>query len=120
MLFLNLEKNMNKLIATFLLSYACTAAFAQSTTLICIWETTNGKKQSYIIEFDAQSKSVAFNGAPASDPEINSNFVKFVLKFKDAQWAHSINRADGMMKVTKSESPDTLQMQCGKLLTNGF
>jgi hypothetical protein len=111
---------MNKLFTTLLLSCVCATAFAESTTLICIWETTNAKKQSYIIEFDAQNKYVAFNGAPASDPDINSNFVKFVLKFKDAQWTHSINRADGMMKVTKSESADTLQMQCGKLLTNGF
>jgi hypothetical protein len=111
---------MNRLVATLLLSCACANAFAQSTTLICIWEATNGKKQSYIIEFDVLNKSVAFSGAPASDPEINSNFVKFVLKFKVAQWTQSINRADGMMKVTKSESPDTLQMQCEKLLTNGF
>jgi hypothetical protein len=67
-----------------------------------------------------QNKSVAFNGAPASDPEISSNFVNFVLKFKDAQWTHSINRANGSMKVTKSDSADILQMQCGKLLTDGF
>lgn len=111
---------MNRLIATLLFSCVCATAFAQSTTLICIWETTNGKKQSYIIEFDAQNKSVAFNGAPASDPEITSSVVKFVLKFKDAQWTHSINRADGMMKVTKSESADILQMQCGKLITTGL
>ncbi len=111
---------MNRLIATLLLSCTSATAFAQSSTLICIWETANGKKQSYIIEFDAQNNSVSFNGAPASDAEINSNVVKFVLKFKDAQWTHSINRADGMMKVTKSESADTLQMQCGKLVTTGL
>ena len=111
---------MNRLIATVLFSCVCAAAFAQSSTLICIWETANGKKQSYIIEFDALNKSVSFNDAPASDPEINSNVVKFVLKFKDAQWTYGINRADGMMNVIKSESADTLQMQCGKLVNTGL
>ena len=111
---------MKRQIAGLFLFCASVAACAQITTLICIWETTGGKKQSYIIEFESQSKTVSFNGAPASDPEIDGNFVKFVLKFKDAQWTHSINRTDGQMLVTKSESPDTLHMQCGKLQTNGF
>ena len=112
--------HMNKLFAALALTCTWVAALAQSTTLICIWDTTGGKKQSYIIEFDAKSKTVAFNGTPASDPEISSEFVSFVLKFKDVHWNHYINRVDGKMKVTKSDSPDTLQMQCGKLLTNGL
>jgi hypothetical protein len=111
---------MSKLFAALALACAGATAFAQTTTLICIWETTGGKKQSYIVEFDAQSKTVAFNGIPASDPEITSEFVNFVLKFKDVHWTHNISRVDGQMKVIKSDSSDTLHIQCGKLVTNGF
>jgi hypothetical protein len=111
---------MAKLFIAVIVFLASTITWAQNTVLICVWETTGGKKQSYIIEFDAQNKTVAFNGAPASDPEITNEFVQFVLKFKDVYWTHKISRGDGLMKVTKSDSADTLQMQCGKLLTNGF
>jgi len=109
-----------RLFAAIILVCASATALAQSVPLICIWEAGPGKKQSYIVEFDAKNQSVAFNGAPTNDVEINNDIVKFVLKFKSADWTHSINRADGKMKVTKSDAADTLVMQCGKLLTNGF
>lgn len=111
---------MNKKLLALLSLFLSATCFAQNTTLICIWDTAGGKKQSYIIEYDGQSNTVAFNGVAASEPVISQDFVKFVLKFKDAYWTHSIRRADGIMTVTKSESPDTIQMQCGKLQTSNL
>jgi hypothetical protein len=111
---------MKKSLTCLALLIASVAAQAENTPLICIWEAGPGKKQSYIIEFDAQQNTVAFNGAPASEVEISADSVKFTLHFKEVFWTHVIGRKDGLMKVTKSNATDTLQMQCGKLQYGNF
>ena len=98
----------------------CANAVAQPETLICIWDSTQGKKQSYIVAFDAQDNSVNFNGAVATDPAISATEIKFTLRLKDVVWTHTINRADGTMQVNKSDGPDTPHLQCGKWSGGGF
>jgi len=93
------------------------SAWADSATLICIWEAGGGKKKAYIIEYDSEKQTVDFNGAAATSPHIDSENIDFVLSFPNVHWDHRIHRRTGKLTVHKSDAPDTLEMQCGKLLS---
>lgn len=112
---------MKTLLGSLVLLLASLAVHAENVTLICIWDVSASKKQSYIVEFDEQKQSVAFNGAPTGEASINADSVRFNLHFpKEVVWSHAINRKDGKMVATKSDAPDPLKMQCGKLVTEGL
>lgn len=97
------------------------AGHAESVTVICLWDYSPGKKQSYIIEFDEAKQSVVFNGAPAAEVSVTRDLVSFNLHFKnDVVWSHAIDRKTGHMHATKSDAPDPVNMDCGKLVNNGF
>jgi hypothetical protein len=112
---------MKKLFVTAALTLgAHCAALAQNTTLICIWNISEGKRQSYIVDFDAAKNTVNFNGAPATDPAVTPTQVQFTLRFKDAVWTHTIARSNGLLTVTKSDAPDTRSLQCNTLNSGSF
>ena len=111
---------MTKFSILVLLALCCFPAHAESVTLICIWNVSEGKRQSYIVDFDQAANKVTFNGEPATDPEVSDRQIKFSLHFKDVVWPHTIDRTNGVMVVDKTDSHDSRRLQCGKLGTGAF